>query len=107
MKRERKRERERARKRERGRERERDRKGLKDDSLSELRSSSCKPGRYVRYSLCLLPFSLHSSHSSHCINPLRRFAQSCGSTRGLLRSERAREGERVRGEKEKEREREK
>ena len=44
------------------------------------------------------------------MNPLRRFAQSSeisgGSTRGLLRSERAREGERVRGEKEKERERE-
>ena len=40
--------------------------------------------------------------------PLRRFAQSSeisgGSTRGLLRSERAREGERDRGEKEKERE---
>ena len=73
-------------------------------SLSELSSSSCKPGRYFRYSLCLLPFSLHSSHSSHCINPLRRFAQSSeisgGSTRGLLRSERVREGERVRGEKE-------
>ena len=82
--------------------------GADVDSLSELSSSSCKPGCYFRNCLRLLPFSLHSSHSSHCINPLRRFAQSPeisgGSTRGLLRSERGRASSG--GERDRERERE-
>ena len=55
--------------------------------------------------------SLSSLRTSHIVFILFVvFAQSSeisgGSTRGLPRSERAREGERVRGEKEKERERE-
>ena len=63
-------------------------------SLSELSSSSCKPERYLWYSLRLLTFSLLSLHFSHCIYPLECFAQSSeipgGSTRALLRSERGR-----------------
>ena len=63
-------------------------------SLSELSFSSCKPERYFRYSLRLLPFSLLSVHFSHCIYPLDCFAKSSeipgGSTRALLRSERGR-----------------
>ena len=61
--------------------------GADIDSLSELSSSSCKPERYVRSSLCLHPFSLLSSHFSHYIQPLHRLVQSSeipgGSMRGL------------------------
>ena len=42
------------------------------NSLSELSSSSCKPERYVRSSLRVLPFSLLSARFSPCIHPLHR-----------------------------------
>ena len=78
-------------------------------SLSELSSSSCKPGRYFRSSLRLLPFSRHSSHSSHCINPLRRFAQSSEISSGsnvVFEGARERERESEFGGRKKQRERE-